>query len=182
MSARTLLTPEEKVVVTDFESNISNVFNPLFEDKWDEDLWNRSVGMSLHSLLVSTAALTSSHVSPRSRLQRETRSRTRHEGLQNSWLERLGCREEVLPGRPAAVQAPWVGEPAHRAGCGPQMPRGRRRHRVDQGQPSGLEGRQGRRRRILGNVCDCLLQRVENTHVFCIRWCGVRNASFLPTA
>ena len=87
MSEPTPLTPEEKVVGADFESAIFNVFHPLFEDKWDEDLWNQTVGVYLHSLLVSTADLTSSLGSPRSRLQRETQSQPRHEDPQGVWVE-----------------------------------------------------------------------------------------------
>ena len=46
------LSPEKRAAVQDFKSDITSVFNDLYEDKWDQERWDRAVGkqISVHSL------------------------------------------------------------------------------------------------------------------------------------
>lgn len=36
--------PEEHAAVQDFKSDIASVFNDLYEEKWDQERWDRAVG------------------------------------------------------------------------------------------------------------------------------------------
>jgi hypothetical protein len=38
------LTAEEQLVRDDFNKTIGEVFHPLYEDRWDEDLWQKVTG------------------------------------------------------------------------------------------------------------------------------------------
>lgn len=38
------LSPEKRAAVQDFKADITSVFNDLYEDKWDQQLWERAVG------------------------------------------------------------------------------------------------------------------------------------------
>ena len=41
------LSPEKRAAVQDFKSDIASVFNDLYEDKWDQERWDRAVSKSL---------------------------------------------------------------------------------------------------------------------------------------
>lgn len=57
------LSPEKRAAVQDFKTNITGVFNNLYEDSWDEERWDRAVGklFSLHpffgAILIDVRAL-----------------------------------------------------------------------------------------------------------------------------
>lgn len=38
------LSPEKRAAVQAFKGDIAAVFNDLYEDKWDQELWDRAVG------------------------------------------------------------------------------------------------------------------------------------------
>ena len=38
------LSPEKRAAVQDFKSDITSVFNDLYEEKWDQERWDRAVG------------------------------------------------------------------------------------------------------------------------------------------
>ena len=38
------LSPEKRAAVHDFKTDITSVFNDLYEDKWDQERWDRAVG------------------------------------------------------------------------------------------------------------------------------------------
>lgn len=38
------LSPEKRAAVQDFKTDITSVFNDLYEDKWDQERWDRAVG------------------------------------------------------------------------------------------------------------------------------------------
>jgi hypothetical protein len=38
------LTAEESLVHEDFKRSIGEVFHPLYENKWDEDRWQKATG------------------------------------------------------------------------------------------------------------------------------------------
>ena len=41
------LSPEKRAAVQDFKTDITSVFNDLYEDKWDQERWERAVGKRL---------------------------------------------------------------------------------------------------------------------------------------
>lgn len=38
------LSPEKRAAVHDFKTDITSVFNDLYEDKWDQERWDGAVG------------------------------------------------------------------------------------------------------------------------------------------
>jgi hypothetical protein len=40
-------TPEEKTVFDDFRVSIGRVFQHLYDEKWDEELWHKAIGRLL---------------------------------------------------------------------------------------------------------------------------------------
>ena len=43
------LSPEKRAAVQAFKSDITSVFNDLYEEKWDQERWDRAVGKRFSS-------------------------------------------------------------------------------------------------------------------------------------
>lgn len=41
-------TADQHAVYEDFKVSIGKVFQSLYDEKWDEDLWNTTICMTLH--------------------------------------------------------------------------------------------------------------------------------------
>ena len=44
MTDKSTTTPAEKAILDDYTNSIYHTFQPLYEDKWDENLWQKAIG------------------------------------------------------------------------------------------------------------------------------------------
>jgi len=75
------LSPEKRTAVQDFKTDITTVFNDLYEDKWDQERWDEAVGKQISrppcSLSGQTAFWVDVKYVDRTRVQPEPASRSR---------------------------------------------------------------------------------------------------------
>lgn len=99
------MTPEQQAVLQDFRTSIGKVFKSLYDEKWDEGLWNTTIGTpvwihrSADAEVVCSASFETRHAKP------DIAAVLKVVGGWESWDD---CKAYFKTGPPPFLREGWV--------------------------------------------------------------------------